>query len=299
MKYIVPAAFAMASVLLLGCADSTKTPPQTAHQRIVTVGAAITETVYALGMEQHLVGRDQTSLWPHAASDLPNVGYPRALALEGILSLTPDLLVVSHDAGPPHVISGLKNAGVNVLTVTTGPDWEHAKAGIRQIGVQLEREVQAMAILAHADQGIGRVAEVPSSAGGEHSRLLFLLAEGPSGWLAAGADTRADTLINAVQGVNVMAASSGYRPLSAEAILALSPDAILVASHALVDQHSGAAKPLQDTLIDAGLDVVPAVKNGRTFALDSGKFLTLGPRFGEAVSELSALLEPKAVAVSD
>lgn len=294
-KYLTLPALALAGALLLGCTDSDIAAEKTPSKRIVTVGAAITETVYALGMDQHLVGRDQTSLWPQAATQLPDVGYPRNLALEGILSLAPDLVVLSHDAGPPHVISGLKNAGVEVLTVPTGPQWEHAKAGISQIGAQLSADDKAAEILALADQGI---AQVSMREGEQPARLLFLLAEGPSGWLAAGTDTRADTLINAVQGENVMAASSGYRPLSAEAILSLSPDAILVASHALLDQHSGVEKSLQQALLDAGLDVVPAVKNGRTFALDSSKFLTLGPRFGEAVNELSILLEPQAVAVS-
>lgn len=297
MKRFISATLAVVSMLLWGCSDTNTTAAQDDKQRIVTVGAAITETVYALGMDDHIVGRDQTSVWPQAATQLPDVGYPRNLALEGILSLAPDLVIASHDAGPPHVIAGLKNAGVEVLIVTTGPQWEHAKAGIRQIGAQLSAQPHTDKILANADRAIAQALDTTAHTK-PPARLLFLLAEGPNGWLAAGKDTRANTLITAVQGENVMAATSGYRPLSAEAILALSPDAILVASHALVDQRSGVQKTLQQALHQAGLESVPAVKNDRSFVLDSSQFLTLGPRFGDAVSALSQLLYPQAVAIS-
>ena len=41
------------------------------------VGGAITEIVYALGEEKRLVGRDSTSIYPDAATKLPDVGYMR------------------------------------------------------------------------------------------------------------------------------------------------------------------------------------------------------------------------------
>lgn len=299
-RAFLAAALATPLVFALGCSNQEQ--PQSEGKRVISVGSAVTETVYALGMEQHLVGRDQTSVWPQTAEKLPDVGYLRNLALEGILSLTPDLVIASHDAGPPHVIDGLRNAGVDVVVVSTGPSWEQGKAGIIQIGSELNSEKIAASIIQSAEQNLALVdqnARAASKAGNQPASILFLLAEGPSGWLAAGAETRADTLINAVHARNVMANVSGYRPLSAEAILALSPDAILVASHALVDQRSGAQKGLEQALQDAGLDIVPAVKNGRTFALDAAKFLTLGPRFGSSVEELSLMLETTSIATSD
>ena len=47
--------------------------------RLVSVGGAITEIVYALGEEGRLVGRDSTSIYPEAATKLPDVGYMRQL----------------------------------------------------------------------------------------------------------------------------------------------------------------------------------------------------------------------------
>ncbi|TIT90507.1 MAG: hemin ABC transporter substrate-binding protein, partial [Mesorhizobium sp.] len=45
--------------------------------RIASIGGSITEIVYALGEEGHLVARDSTSSFPQAALKLPDVGYMR------------------------------------------------------------------------------------------------------------------------------------------------------------------------------------------------------------------------------
>ena len=73
-------------------------------RRIVSVGGALTETLYALGAMADLVGVDTTSLYPEAARRLPSVGYARSLSAEGVLSLRPTLIVASEDAGPPAVL---------------------------------------------------------------------------------------------------------------------------------------------------------------------------------------------------
>lgn len=268
-------------VLALGVASVSSAWAEHAPSRIVSLGAAVTETVYALGHGENLVGRDQTSLWPQAATHLPDVGYPRHLALEGIVSLLPDTVLASHDAGPPHVLQGLSNAGVNVVNITTGPSWDDAKAGMQKVAAQLGQQEALATLLAAADEDLAAAkALTPSTP----KKLLFLLAEGPAGWMAAGSSTRTQTLIEALGAQNVMAQARGYRPLSAEALLALGPDAILIASHGLKQ------KSLQETLKSSGLEQVPAVKNGHVHVVDSSRYLTLGPRFGESVKALAQLL---------
>ncbi len=76
-----------------------------AASRVVTLGGNVTEIVYALGAEGSLVCDDQTSLYPAAATRLPQVGYLRTLAAEGVLSCKPDLILASADAGPAVAMS--------------------------------------------------------------------------------------------------------------------------------------------------------------------------------------------------
>ena len=68
---------------------------QAAPERVVTLGGSVTEIVYGLGQGARLVGDDQSSLYPPEARRLPSVGYYRAVPVEGVLSLKPDLVLAS------------------------------------------------------------------------------------------------------------------------------------------------------------------------------------------------------------
>src|SRR5690606_39294352 len=71
---------------LLGAALLFAAPAHAEGQRIVSVGGSTTEIVYALGAGDTLVGVDSTSIYPRKADALPDVGYVRQLAAEGLLS---------------------------------------------------------------------------------------------------------------------------------------------------------------------------------------------------------------------
>src|SRR5699024_11101821 len=104
-----------------------------APQRVVSLGGSVTEIIYALGMGHVLVGDDLSSVYPRAATQLPRVGYYRALSLEGLISLQPDLILASENAGPPAVLERVRSVGVPVIQVSDGPDMESLYRRIQQI----------------------------------------------------------------------------------------------------------------------------------------------------------------------
>jgi len=63
--------------------------------RIISIGGAVTETIFALGQETKIVGTDTSSVFPEAATRLPQVGYQRTLSAEGVLSLKPNLVLAT------------------------------------------------------------------------------------------------------------------------------------------------------------------------------------------------------------
>src|ERR1700748_1577451 len=65
------------------------------ESRIVAIGGPVTEIVYALGADKDLVGTDTSSIYPGAATRLPQVGYQRMLSAEGVLALHPTLIIAS------------------------------------------------------------------------------------------------------------------------------------------------------------------------------------------------------------
>ena len=86
--------------------------------RIVSVGGAITEILYALGLADRIVAVDTTSLFPaEALRQKPNVGYMRALSAEGVLGLNPSLVLAIEGAGPKETVAVLEAATVPLVRV--------------------------------------------------------------------------------------------------------------------------------------------------------------------------------------
>nr|CCA79612.1 exported hypothetical protein [blood disease bacterium R229] len=91
-------------------------------RRVVVIGGALAECVYALGMEHVLVAADTTCTYPRPVLALPKVGYLRTLSSEGVLSLRPDLVLMSTDAGPPEALAQLRGSGVRIAAIAEQQD---------------------------------------------------------------------------------------------------------------------------------------------------------------------------------
>ena len=86
-------------------------------ERIVSLDGITTEILFALGVGEKVVGRDDSSYYPPEAQRLPSVGYQFRLSAEGILSLKPTLVIGREDVRPKEVVEQLERAGVAVVLV--------------------------------------------------------------------------------------------------------------------------------------------------------------------------------------
>lgn len=254
--------------------------------RIISVGGAITESVFALGMEQHLVAVDSTSLYPKAANDLPNVGYMRTLSAEAILSLNPELILLHADAGPAAVIKQLEESGPAVLRLPKAISIEGAADVIREIARVLGKDATGQT-LAERMEAEARSVMAAASALPDKPKVLFLLSLGSGAPLASGTGTAAAGIISAAGGINAINGYEGYKPLSPEAAVAANPDVILV-THRTVRLMGG-----RDAILDRA-EVKPTVAgaNRRLIAVDGLLMLGFGPRTAEAVRTLAEALHP-------
>lgn len=86
--------------------------------RIVSVGGAVTEILYALGLESRIIAVDSTSLYPpRALAEKPSVGYMRQLSPEGVLGLGPSLVLAAEGSGPKDTIAVLEAASVPFVQI--------------------------------------------------------------------------------------------------------------------------------------------------------------------------------------
>jgi len=255
--------------------------------RIVSVGGALTETVFALGAGPRVIAVDSTSRYPAPAAALPQIGYMRSLPTEGIVGLSPDLLLLSKDAGPAEVVQVLRTAGMPIAAIEDGAGPDAAPAKVRAVAAALGAEGEALARAIAADWAS---LDAPIVALRARPKVLFVLSLARGAPLVSGRGSHAEAMIHAAGGVNPVGGFEGYRPLSAEAAAMLAPDVILMMDHALAEAGGPAA-----ALRVPALAVTPAAQNGRVIAFDGAFLLNFGPRAGHARRALAEALHGPAI----
>lgn len=255
-------------------------------RRIVSVGGALTEIVYALQADAELVGVDTTSLFPAQAQKLPSVGYARTLSAEGVLALAPTQLIATEDAGPLAVLRQLTAAGVPVAVLAANHNFEGLLERVKRVGELTGRLAQASAMQqALQKEWEQSRAAVAQRAAAKPVRVLFVLAHAPNQTMVAGTGTSAQAMLDYAGATNAITGFSGYKPLTPEAVIAAQPDVVL-----LTDQGLQAAGGVDGVLKLPGLAQSPAGKNRRVIALEAMFLLGFGPRLPAAVSVLDTAI---------
>lgn len=252
--------------------------------RLVSIGGPVTEIVYTLGADKNLVGTDTSSIYPQAATKLPQVGYQRSLSAEGVLGLHPTLILASAEAGPPPVVEQLKQSGVSWVTIPADNTIEGAKAKIRAVAGALQRDAQGETLVLHLTEEVAKAQALLASETSK-PKVLFIYARGGGTVNVAGQGTAADAMITLAGGINAVSGYTGYKPITAEAVVAAAPDIILIPSRGL--ESIGGINGL---LSQPGLAETPAGKSRKVVAMDDLLLLGFGPRLGEAVLQLTQLL---------
>lgn len=266
--------FLLAALGLTGAAQ--------AAERVVSLGGDVTEIVYALGAEASLVCDDQTSLYPAAATKLPQVGYLRTLAAEGVLSCKPDLILASGDAGPAAAMTELETTGVKIVHVTNAHSPEAVLTKIATVAQALG--VDGTALQARYRTALAAAQSDPAKS---HPRALFLMVQGAGGAMAAGHGSAADAMLT-LAGADNVAGFNGYKPLTAEAAVALQPEVIIVGARAA--ESLGGVAALQSR---PEIALTPAAQSGRIVAMDEMLLLGFGLRTPEALTALNEALRSK------
>lgn len=283
---------ALLALLLAGTAHAQSWPEA---RRVLPLGGSVTEIVYALGEQDRLVGRDTTSNWPPEANALPDVGYVRALAPEGVLSVSPDLIIAEDGAGPPEAVSVLKAAGVPYVTVDESYDAEGVLKKVDAVAGALGVAEKGRALHEKLAADLKAAAE-RSATVGTPKKVLFVLSLQGGRVMAGGTGTAADGIIRLAGAENAMAQIQGYKPLTDEAVIQAAPDVILMMRRgddkADAEANGGnshtAAK--QAALAMPALAQTPAGRDGALVMMDGLKLLGFGPRTGEAAVELHDLI---------
>lgn len=257
-----------------------------AAPRIVSIGGPVTEIVYALGAGGEVVGVDTSSTYPEQAGRLPQVGYQRRLSAEGVLSLQPDVVLATSDAGPPAALEQLK-AVVRVVEIPAVYSIAGAEAKIRLIARILGREAQGEQLVAALHRDLAAAQALLDKVRTQPT-VLFLYARGLGTLYVSGTGTAADAMIRLAGGVNAVTEYEDFKPFTSEAVVAAAPEVLLMLERGL-DSVGG----VEGLLKLPGMALTEAARQQRIVAMDDLYLSGFGPRLGAAIRDMTILLHPE------
>ena len=257
-------------------------------QRIVSLATGVGETLVALGVGDRVVGRDETSEVPTQAevvTEAHNVSAERVIALD------PDLVIVDARTTPPEALDQMQAAGARIVEVPEA--WTLADMAPRTEAIAEAVGVDPSGLLATLPTAATSDAASASPAA-DAPRVAFLYLRGTSAiYLLGGQGSGADALIAAAGGVDAGAEAGleAFTPLTAEALVALDPDVLLVMTGGLESVNG-----MDGLLALPGVAQTTAGRESRVIAVDDEVLLSYGPRTGALVDLLRGALAQAAAA---
>lgn len=255
--------------------------------RIVSVGGAVTEILYALGKEDSIVGIDTTSLYPRrAAAEKPSVGYMRQLSAEGVLGLRPSVIMAIEGSGPKDTMAVLKEARVPLVVV---PDNFSVHSIEKKIAIIAQATGAADRGRCLIEQVRADVTALEKLKAGIHrkKRVMFVLSFVNGRAMVSGRNTAADGIIGIAGAENAIADYEGYKPISDEAVIAARPDIVLA-----MERGGPGAVNANMVFAHPAFSVTPAAATRGFIAMDGLYLLGFGPRTARAARDLAVALYP-------
>jgi len=253
--------------------------------RIVSLAPSLTETLYALGLEDRLVGDTDYCDYPPDAQKKPKVGGAINPSLEQIAALHPDLVLVTKDLNRLDTVRALDTLGIPSYST----DSAHTVDGIISSTEKLADVLGASQAGKVVGDGLQRrlatlqakLTSVPPT------HVLFIVWTAPL--ISAGKNTFIADALRKAGAVSIVDSTQDWPQMSLEEVVHLQPDYLVFAA-----SHSEAAARDFDALADRpGWHLLDAVRN-RRYAVISDAINRPAPRIISAIEDLARQLHPTA-----
>jgi len=256
-------------------------------EKIISLAPGNTEILYALGLEDRLVGVTEYCDYPEAAKQKPQIGGFSTVDIERIVEIQADLILAAN-IHKGEVIPQLERLGFTVLALDPKTLDEVLEA-INLIGRFTGKTEEAARLTTEMDSRIkaitDKTAALPEA---QRPTVFYILWHDPL--MTVGRETRIHELIAKAGGKNIAGdLADEYPKLSLEAVIMANPQVIIAGSGHGTSQDV----PLQFALTEPRLAGVAARQNGRIYEIDSDLTSRPGPRIVDGLEKLAEFIHPE------
>ena len=251
--------------------------------RIVSLAPSLTETIYALGAEDRLVGDTDYCDYPPEAQKKPRVGGVINPNLEQIAILHPDLVLVTKEGNLLDTVRALDTLGIPTYA-TDARTVDEILSATQKLADVLNVSAAGKALVDSLQRRLTvlqtKLAAVPAK------RVLFIV--WPEPLMSVGKDTFIADALNRAGAASVVDSKQDWPQISLEEVARLQPEYLVFAS-----AHSDTpARDFDALAIRPGWQILDAVRN-RHFAVVSDAIIRPAPRMVSVIEELARQLHPE------
>lgn len=251
-------------------------------QRIVSLAPSSTEIVFALGLEDRVVGVTNQCDYPEEARTKSKVGDYWNPNVEVIMSLNPDLVLT--DGYKPGLVSQLEGAGLTVIVLQPG-DIDGIFYDIELVGRAAAKEQEAVKLITNMSKRIGAVTGKAKMAGTQPG--VFYEGDCMYGIWTTGSGTFQDALITLAGGRNVAAVSESWYEITPEWLLDKDGEIDII-----IWGDMGGVSP-EDVKGDLPWSGLTAMQTGKVHVVDPDLVNRPGPRIVDCLEELARIIHPE------
>ena len=256
-------------------------------EKIISLAPNITEILYALGLEDRLVGVTEHCDYPEAAKDKPKIGEFAVVDIEKVVEIQPDLILAAN-IHIGEVIPELERLGLTVLTLDP-KSIDDVLEAISLTGQLAGKKEEASRLVTGMRERIKAITDKTATlAEAQRPRVLYLVWHDPL--MTVGAETIIHELIVKAGGINIGRDLSGdYPTISLEAVIMANPQVIIASS----GHGAGENLPLEFAMTESRLQEVAARQTNRIYKIDSDLTSRPGPRLVDGLEELARIIHPE------
>lgn len=255
-----------------------------APKTIVSMQPSNTEILFALGLNEEIVGVNDYDNYPEEALEKEKIGGME-FNVEKIVSMQPDI-VFAHEMGLGSGEEGfqqIRDAGIKVFVVTNATNFEETYATIEQIGQATGKTEEATTIVEDMKAKVAEVIEKTSKV--EDKKRVFIETSDVPDIYTPGDNTFMQEILNMIDAENVVT-EDGWVMISPEEIVSQNPDVIVV-------MYSYVPDIIESVKNRDGFGDITAVKEDRVVQVDENLTSRTGPRLAQGLEEVAKAIYPE------
>ncbi len=254
-------------------------------ETIVSLLPSNTETAYALGLGEKIIGVSDYCNFPTEAADKPKVGGLE-INIEKVLELNPDLLLLSasHFNNAKDTIKQFQTAGIDVLIVPDANSFDGAYGTIELIAKATGTIDKADGIISDMKKEVENIKE-KASAIKDKKKVWIEVSSSPDLYTAANG-TYIGEMLDIIQAENIANDQEGWVTMNEEQIIERNPDVIVTTYGYYIEN------PEEKVYGRKAWSEVSAIKNKQVYDVDNDTISRPGPRLTEGLQQLAEKIYP-------